>query len=40
MARPDRAWVGDVAFIATRQGWLYSAELLELSSRRVVDWSN
>lgn len=37
--RPDRAWVGDVTFIATRQGWLYLAVLLDLYSRRVIGWS-
>lgn len=36
---PDQAWVGDVTFIATRQGWLYLAVLLDLYSRKVVGWS-
>ena len=35
----NRAWVGDVTFIPTRQGWLYLAVLLDLYSRRVVGWS-
>lgn len=37
--RPDRAWVGDMTFIRTRQGWLYLAMLLDLYSRRVVGWA-
>ncbi len=27
---PDRAWVGDMTFIRTRQGWLHLAVLLDL----------
>ena len=37
--QPDRAWVGDMTFIRTRQGWLYLAMLLDLYSRRVVGWA-
>jgi len=36
---PDRVWVGDVTFIATRTGWLYLAVLLDLFSRKVIGWS-
>ena len=36
---PDRIWVGDVTFIATRAGWLYLAVLLDLFSRKVIGWS-
>jgi transposase InsO family protein len=36
---PNRIWVGDVTFIATRGGWLYLAVLLDLYSRKVVGWS-
>ena len=35
----DRAWVGDITFIATASGWLYLAVLLDLYSRRVVGWA-
>ena len=38
-ARPNRVWVGDITFIATRSGWLYLAVLLDLYSRKVVGWS-
>lgn len=37
--QPDQAWVGDMTFIRTRQGWLYLAMLLDLYSRRVVGWA-
>lgn len=36
---PNQAWVADITYIATRQGWLYLAVLLDLFSRRVVGWS-
>jgi transposase InsO family protein len=36
---PNRAWVGDVTYIATGDGWLYLAVLLDLFSRRVVGWA-
>jgi putative transposase len=35
----DTVWVGDITYIATREGWLYLAILLDLCSRRVVGWS-
>lgn len=38
-AAPDRAWVGDMTFVRTRQGWLNLAVLLDLYSRRVVGWA-
>ena len=36
---PNEAWVGDVTYIATAQGWLFLAVLLDLFSRRVVGWA-
>ena len=33
---PDEAWVGDISYIRTRQGFLYLAFVLDLASRRVV----
>jgi putative transposase len=36
---PNEAWVGDVTYIATAQGWLFLAVLLDLFSRRVVCWA-
>ena len=36
---PCEAWVGDITFIPTAQGWLYLAVLLDLFSRRVVGWA-
>ena len=36
---PDSAWVGDITYIPTEQGWLYLAVLLDLFNREVVGWS-
>lgn len=37
--RYDKAWVSDTTFIATREGWLYLAVILDLFSRQVIGWS-
>lgn len=39
VTRPNEVWVGDVTFIATRNGWLYLAVLLDLYSRKVIGWA-
>jgi len=36
---PNRAWVGDITYVATKEGWLYLATVLDLYSRRVIGWS-
>ena len=36
---PNLAWVGDMTFIRTRQGWLHLVVLLDLFSRKVVGWA-
>jgi len=38
-AGPDRLWIGDITYIATWEGWLYLAVLLDAHSRRVVGWA-
>lgn len=38
-AAPNRVWAGDVTCVATEEGWLYLAVLLDLFSRRVVGWA-
>jgi|TARA_B110000263_G_scaffold228323_1_gene221281 putative transposase len=35
----DIAWVTDITYIRTWQGWLYLAIVLDLYSRKVVGWS-
>ena len=36
---PNQIWVSDLTSVATREGWLYVAVILDLWSRRVVGWS-
>lgn len=36
---PNKAWVTDIAYIRTHEGWLYLAVVLDLFSRQVVCWS-
>lgn len=37
-AAPNKAWVGDITYVWTREGWLYLAIVLDLYSRKVVGW--
>ncbi len=39
VAGPDRVYVGDITYVATREGWLYLAVFLDLYSRQVVGWA-
>ena len=36
---PNQAWVSDITYVPTREGWLYLAVILDLASRLVVGWS-
>lgn len=36
---PNKAWAGDITYIATALGWVYLAVILDLFSRRVVGWA-
>jgi putative transposase len=38
-ARPNQAWVSDITYVRTAEGWLYVAVVLDLYSRKVVGWS-
>ena len=37
--KPDVAWVQDITYIATGEGWLYLASVLDLGSRRLLGYS-
>ena len=39
VTRPNKAWVTDITYIRTWQGWLYLAVVMDLFSRRIVGWS-
>lgn len=36
--KPDQAYVGDITYISTQEGWLYLAIVIDLFSRLVVGW--
>lgn len=36
---PNRVWTGDITYIATGEGWLYLAVVLDLFNREIVGWS-
>ena len=38
-AAPNQAWSGDITYIATEEGWLFLAVVIDLFSRKVVGWS-
>jgi putative transposase len=35
----NEAWVGDITYVETGEGWLYLACVMDLASRRIVGWS-
>ena len=37
--RPDQVWLADITQIATSEGWLYLAVILDLFTRKVVGWA-
>ena len=36
---PNQAWVTDITYIDTGEGWLYLAGVLDLYSRKMVGWA-
>ena len=36
---PNQAWVGDITYMWTAEGWAYLAVLIDLFSRRIVGWA-
>lgn len=39
VAQKNTVWASDITYIATAEGWLYLAVVLDLCSRRVVGWA-
>ncbi len=38
-ARPDQVWTADITYVATGEGWLYLAIVLDLYTRQIVGWA-
>ena len=38
VSKPNVAWVGDITYIQTQEGWLYLATMIDLFNRQVVGW--
>ena len=36
---PNQKWVTDITYVATAEGWLYLAVVLDLYSRQIVGWA-
>jgi transposase InsO family protein len=36
---PDSVWLADITYIATGEGWLYLAAVLDLATRKIVGWA-
>ena len=36
IASPNKAWVSDITYIATKEGWLYLCIVLDLFSRKII----
>jgi putative transposase len=39
VSSPNKVWVADITYIATAEGWLYLAALMDLYSRKIIGWS-
>ena len=37
--RPGEVWQTDITYVATKEGWLYVAGVLDACSRRIVGWA-
>jgi putative transposase len=37
--QPNQKWLADITYIATLEGWLYLAAILDLYTRRIVGWA-
>lgn len=36
--KPNRAWVSDITYISTEEGWVYLVAILDLFSRKIVGY--
>jgi putative transposase len=38
-SEPNKLWVSDITYIATLEGWVYLAVVLDVFSRKVIGWA-
>lgn len=38
-AAPNQVWLADLTYIATGEGWLYMAAIMDLHTRKIIGWS-
>ena len=36
---PGQAWVSDISYIPTKQGWLYLTIIMDLFDRKIIGWA-
>jgi len=36
---PSEAWVSDITYIRTKEGWLYLTVIMDLYDRKIIGWS-
>ena len=36
---PNQVWASDITYVATKEGWLFLAVIIDVFSRSVVGWS-
>lgn len=37
--RKGQAWVSDITYLPTRQGWLYVTVIMDLADRKIIGWA-
>lgn len=37
--KPNQKWVSDITYIATKEGWMYLAAIMDLYGRRIIGWA-
>jgi putative transposase len=36
--RSNQVWLSDIAYVPTSEGWLYLAVVLDLFTRKIINW--
>ena len=38
-SQPDEVWLADITYLASKEGWVYLAVVMDLCSRKIVGWT-